>query len=387
MRLNNDAKLQEALFNIGAYKGMKNRKGTELTYEQAVDGIFGDMSQQAIKNAEAMGYTIDRANGTVSKKKTNTTTSSTNKSKRPITTSGANFPSQVIEQAAEPTSNIYRNVLGKTINPFVSTSYMGSEDDARRLGYRTYGWTGRPVNYSVEPSDSTSQRSIASAQMQKYGITQEQAQDKSRVHNLLYEYMPTNGYDVFMMLEGMARGDKNADSKTGKAVRGNKKRPVSEAVEKAIGKVYDAVTNSTEGSEQARRAANYNRNATAKREDLRNLMMGFPIVNGTLEVTPFDEMGKGQFQDGYGFRFKDRTPLNEARNANLAPGEHRQIADGYDMGHHGISRSEDGNTRSYYDYWNINPLTLIPGVGSVIDKMIPQGLVGRGFDLYDRTTR
>lgn len=69
MRSNNDAKLQEALFNIGAYKGIKNRKGTEVTYEQAVDGDFGNMSKQAVKNAENMGYIVDRANGTVRKKK------------------------------------------------------------------------------------------------------------------------------------------------------------------------------------------------------------------------------------------------------------------------------------------------------------------------------
>jgi hypothetical protein len=48
--------------------------------------------------------------------------------------------------------------------------------------------------------------------------------------------MPTNGYDIFMMLEGMAKKDKNANSKTGRAVRGNKKRPISEAVERIAGK-------------------------------------------------------------------------------------------------------------------------------------------------------
>ena len=39
--INNTSKLQEALFNIGAYKGLKDRSGKELSFEKAVDGLFG----------------------------------------------------------------------------------------------------------------------------------------------------------------------------------------------------------------------------------------------------------------------------------------------------------------------------------------------------------
>jgi len=45
MAPNNDSKLQDALWKIGAFKGIKNKRGQELTYEQAVDGSFKKMSE------------------------------------------------------------------------------------------------------------------------------------------------------------------------------------------------------------------------------------------------------------------------------------------------------------------------------------------------------
>ena len=41
-RYNATAELQDALWNAGAFKGMKNRQGKELTYAQAVDGVNGN---------------------------------------------------------------------------------------------------------------------------------------------------------------------------------------------------------------------------------------------------------------------------------------------------------------------------------------------------------
>lgn len=200
----------------------------------------------------------------------------------------------------------------------------------------------------------------------------------------MYEYMPTNGYDVLMMLEGMLRGDKNADSKTGKAVKSDKKRPISESIESTIGKIYDTVTNSEEGTKQAERSRTYNRNATTKREDLRNLMMGFPIVNGTIEIAPQDSsiLG-GNFQDKYAFRFKDRGAL---RSINLPKGTYKQREDGYDMGHSDTYRNEQGTT-AYRDYWDINPFTIIPGIGPITQRIFPRGVIGRGFDLYDDNSK
>ena len=79
--LNKVAELQDALWKIGAFKGVKNRKGKELTYNQAVDGIFKGLSEQALKNAQTMGYTIDRQKGTVTKNKTTNSTAAQPKDK------------------------------------------------------------------------------------------------------------------------------------------------------------------------------------------------------------------------------------------------------------------------------------------------------------------
>lgn len=62
MKQNNDAMLQDALWNAGAFKNLN------MSYEQAVDGIVGDKTKQAMKNAEAMGYVVDRTRGTVTKR-------------------------------------------------------------------------------------------------------------------------------------------------------------------------------------------------------------------------------------------------------------------------------------------------------------------------------
>ena len=59
MKSNNLAKLQEDLWKIGAFKGIKDRHGREVTYNTAVDGIEGNMTRIAIANAQKMGYTVN----------------------------------------------------------------------------------------------------------------------------------------------------------------------------------------------------------------------------------------------------------------------------------------------------------------------------------------
>ena len=65
MRSNNLAKLQDSLWKIGAFKGIKDRHGKEATYNTAVDGIEGIMTRTAIANAKKMGY--DLSSGSVKK--------------------------------------------------------------------------------------------------------------------------------------------------------------------------------------------------------------------------------------------------------------------------------------------------------------------------------
>lgn len=65
MQSNNLAKLQDSLWKIGAFKGIKDRHGKEATYNTAVDGIEGIMTKTAIANAKRMGY--DVSSGTIKK--------------------------------------------------------------------------------------------------------------------------------------------------------------------------------------------------------------------------------------------------------------------------------------------------------------------------------
>ena len=58
MKSSNLAILQDQLWKIGAFKGIKDRHGREATYNTAVDGITGLMTEAAIANAKKMGYDI-----------------------------------------------------------------------------------------------------------------------------------------------------------------------------------------------------------------------------------------------------------------------------------------------------------------------------------------
>lgn len=66
-RYNATAELQDALWKAGAFRGVKTRQGKEAAYAQAVDGINGRMTKQAIANAKSMGYTVDENTGRVNK--------------------------------------------------------------------------------------------------------------------------------------------------------------------------------------------------------------------------------------------------------------------------------------------------------------------------------
>ena len=68
MQSNNLAKLQDNLWKMGAFKGIKDRHGKEATYNTAVDGITGRMTRTAIENAKQMGYDVDEQSGTLKRK-------------------------------------------------------------------------------------------------------------------------------------------------------------------------------------------------------------------------------------------------------------------------------------------------------------------------------
>ena len=67
MAPNNTAKLQKALWEVGAFQGVKDRRGREATYKTAVDGLTGRMTRAAIANAQKAGYTVDEKTGVLTK--------------------------------------------------------------------------------------------------------------------------------------------------------------------------------------------------------------------------------------------------------------------------------------------------------------------------------
>lgn len=71
--VNNTADLQNALWYAGAFKGLKDRHGKEIVYNTAIDGIKGNITNQAIQNAIEMGYNVDETTGKITKIKTEST--------------------------------------------------------------------------------------------------------------------------------------------------------------------------------------------------------------------------------------------------------------------------------------------------------------------------
>ncbi len=71
--------MQKALWDIGAFKGIKDRHGREATLETVVDGIDGSMTQQALANAKRMGYVQKSNNGFVKKQNSNILTKKSGK--------------------------------------------------------------------------------------------------------------------------------------------------------------------------------------------------------------------------------------------------------------------------------------------------------------------
>lgn len=66
--VNNTAELQNALWYAGAFKGLKDRHGRDVTYETATDGIRGNVTNRAIQNAVNMGYNVDINSGKLTRK-------------------------------------------------------------------------------------------------------------------------------------------------------------------------------------------------------------------------------------------------------------------------------------------------------------------------------
>lgn len=58
-RYNSTAELQDALWHAGAFQGIKNRQGKQLTYAQAVDGVNGKLTRHDVPVKSLRGNNLD----------------------------------------------------------------------------------------------------------------------------------------------------------------------------------------------------------------------------------------------------------------------------------------------------------------------------------------
>lgn len=255
-------------------------------------------------------------------------------------------------------------------NNFTRLPYYGSQDDARRLGYKSFVPDGSQqryyVDYSVTPLDSNSVVQRADAQMKRYGITSEQTRDKSRISILGYNYLPNYGYDIERFFRNFASGQKVMDK--------------GEVVQK-----HYQPLDYTQRLQKLLHMGVLGSNAPADkyRADLKNLYFGYPIKNGTIEVnTDYNTFTKGKPKYGYVFRFADKMPFKKEKvyfDQLSKDNPQVDIKDGAQMGNHSVKLSPDGKYKSYYDEWNIHPLSFIsPKIFQNADWL------GTGFELYDR---
>ena len=157
--------------------------------------------------------------------------------------------------------------------------YYGSEEDARKLGYKTFvddnGYE-HTVDYgsAMAMNGNLSTRDRAAQQMEMFGITDEMTSNKSGLDRFLYENLPSYSYDVMQTLSNALNGTKQADAMTGRSV---------------IMPEREGTMNEAE------------RNATPFRESLRNLAFHYPDPNRRLKVSPYEKPGQGEFDLGYAF--------------------------------------------------------------------------------------
>lgn len=124
--------MQKALWDIGAFNGIKDRHGREVTLETAIDGTDGSMTQQALANAKRMGY-VQKNNSFVKNPNNSNKTNTSSNRKQPVTTSGANFPSQVFVKPNSELTNVQDSSLGHAIYLHYP-NFVGRSSNAIKIG-------------------------------------------------------------------------------------------------------------------------------------------------------------------------------------------------------------------------------------------------------------
>lgn len=331
------------------------------------DGIWGNASKKAWKQAQTDGYILKDGQLVKSKQKSNNINDS-NDSNNSVYVPNPSFFGNLV------------NFIGNA-NPFHERAYKGTEEEARQLGYKYYtpnGFTRHPVDYSIEGSENMNAQQLAQAQLDKYGITSEQVRDKSPMQNLVYQYSPGYGYNIFRLGENIIRGNKVRD----KGQRNTEiiETPVADKISNKIANVFDSI-GFNDTANDLRASTTYDINESAQRNDISNLYFGYPMNGNTLKISPYTETGRGNKPEhGYFFEFTNANHIyNDPAYENAVSGGASVQAEGENMGNWSASINNNGK-KVYYDKWDINPFTKIRGL-----QWLPNmNFMGTSYELYGK---
>ena len=353
----NTVKMQQALYDTGFYG--------KTALNRAVDGIVGKGTRRALAAAEKLDIFQDGKLIKPTLKEKSTQISHKTAENPGFISDAFNF--------------ITRHHPGTTL--FTERPFQGSEEEARKLGYKYYtsnGFTRYPVDYSVEGQETMTPQEIAQAQLDQYGITSEQTRDKSPFATFIYEYSPGYGYNVARLLENAIRGNKVREN--GQRVIEKIETPIADKFTESLAQFADKIGLSNFAKDmQAQKG--YQINESAQRSDLCNLFFGYPMQGKSVRISQRTETGKGNKPiQGYFYEFtNDNHIYDDAAYAKAQPGGRGVEASGENMGTWSASIDTSGN-KAYYDLWDINPLTHIPGLESLPNM----DFLGTGFELYGK---
>ena len=378
LETDNNRKLQRQLYEAGFFGN--------IAYDKAVDGDFGEMSKAALNKAQEAGY-IYKDGQLIAPKKEQ---SQQNQGQPYMMGSVWGMSPRSNKQIMHTESNDDPGFISDALNHFgrnnlltmgfVKNPYEGTEEQARKLGYKYYttdGFTRHPVNYSVPNQENLNTQQLAQAQLDLYGITQEQVRDKSPISTLVYEYSPGYGYNVARMVENIVRNNKIREN--GKATTKTIETPIADKVTAKVADILGTI-GLTKLANEVRENNTYGITESPQRSDLSNLYFGYPMNGKSLRISEKTETGNGNKpENGYFFEFSNDGHIYQDPAYQKASASKPAQASGENMGNWSASIDANGK-RAYYDKWDINPLTHIPGLAGLPNMEF----LGTGFELYGK---
>lgn len=276
-------------------------------------------------------------------------------------------------------TNPVKNLLNNYQHPLMKFSskrkpFKGSIEDAQKLGYKHYIENGiiKEVPYPVEGSDTMSIQQRAKAQMEKYGITQEWAQDKSELSKYFYERSPISPYyDISQTAENVLFNKKIR--KNGETLpRSLKNNPWRSTIAKkafvGLSKLFGLDKSNNKLSKIIKMSeANLNEpDADTKLQAAAiNLYSGYPVPKGIFTVSqiPIDSLPRSiEINEEFPYVFevvdadKNIFSNNDYQMSEYEINDKRQASGHPVWGNYGRSVKDSGNL-VMFDNWGIQPLT------------------------------